>query len=165
VEPLNKYLSGLLRYHELVTSSILRNFLDEEITSIFDASMPSPLTEYDLLLINMPLMICTVHKTEHRVFEVPADHFLLWRFIVTDFDIGFLIEAGDEVKLPLTRYRSSQGPICGALYVSKSSLCKLKWDNTYAKCELLILLCIVNSLINLFHSALQGNNLVSLCGQ
>jgi len=137
IEPLNKYLLGVLRYHELLASTILQTFLDEEITSILDASLPPPLTEYDILLINTPLTVCMVHKTEQRAFAVPEDHILLWRFIVTDFDIGFAVQVENDVKLPLTRYRSTQGAICGAVQVSKPARCVIKWDNTYAKCKLI----------------------------
>ena len=134
--PLTLYLTGIACYHELLTSSPLRNFLDEEFTSMLDLSIPPSLTEFDLLLLNSTVQNCVVHRLESYNIEVPADHYLLWRFKTAKFDIGFSVDINGKTRLPLTRYRSCDQSICGAILAEENCMITLRWNNTYAKCKL-----------------------------
>lgn len=133
--PLTLYLTGIACYHELLTSYPLKNFLDEEYTSMLDLTIPPTLTEFDLLLLNSPIQSCVVHRIEQHNFNVPDDHLLLWRFKTAKYDIGFSMDVNGKTRLPLTRYRASEQSICGALLVNEDSMVTLKWNNTYAKCK------------------------------
>jgi hypothetical protein len=133
--PLTLYLTGIACYHELLVSYPFWNFLDEEYTSMLDFTIPPTLTEFDLLLLNSPMNNCTVSRIESHNIDVPAGHFLLWRFRTAKYDIGFQIEINGKVKLPLTRYRSQDHTICGAITVPVDAIVTVKWNNTYAKRE------------------------------
>jgi hypothetical protein len=153
--PLTLYLTGIACYHELLVTYPFWNFLDEEYTSMLDFTIPPTLTEFDLLLLNSPINNCTVSRIESHNIEVPAGHFLLWRFRTVKYDIGFSIEINGKVKLPLTRYRSQEHTICGAITVSEDSIVTVKWNNTYAKCEFLLLVLpfLILSLLASLYSA------------
>ena len=94
-----------------------------------------PLSVHDLLLINSPVNSCVVARTEQFRCHARADHLVVWRFRTRHFDIGFSVEANGVPKVPLTRYNSHRAPVCGTLLARQNSLCVLKWDNSYAKCE------------------------------
>lgn len=133
--PLTLYLTGIACYHELLTSYPLRNFLDEEYTSMLDLTIPPTLTEFDLLLLNAPTQNSVVHRIDSHNVEVPADHYLLWRFKTAKFDIGFSLDLNGKTRLPFTRYRANEQAICGAIFVAENSMVTLKFNNTYAKCK------------------------------
>jgi len=133
MSPLTLYLTGIACYHELLTSYPLKNFLDEEYTSMLDLNIPPTLTEFDLLLLNAPVQSSVVHRIESHNIEVPADHYLLWRFKTAKFDIGFSLDLNGKTRLPFTRYRSNEQSIVGGILVTENSMVTLKWNNTYAK--------------------------------
>ncbi len=135
MSPLTLYLTGIACYHELLTSYPLKNFLDEEYTSMLDLNIPPTLTEFDLLLLNAPVQSSVVHRIESHNIEVPADHYLLWRFKTAKFDIGFSLDLNGKTRLPFTRYRSNEQSIVGGILVTENSMVTLKWNNTYAKCK------------------------------
>jgi hypothetical protein len=131
---LDKYLQDLLVKHEIVGSDELLMLLDEERRGIANADeLEEPLNVHDLLLINVPVNKCVVHRTEEYQYHVPRGHLILWRFGTQYYDIGFSVEMNGAVKVPYTRCSSHKAPVCGILEVADPSICVLKWDNSYAK--------------------------------
>lgn len=131
---LDKYLQDLLLKHEIVGSDELLTLLDEERRGIVNADeLEEPLNVHDLLLINVPVNKCVVHRTEEYQYHVPRGHLILWRFSTQYYDIGFSVEMNGAVKVPYTRCSSHKAPVCGILEVADPSICVLKWDNSYAK--------------------------------
>eukprot|EP01035_Chromulina_nebulosa_P020523 gene20523-26619_t len=98
-----------------------------------DPSTLHPLSEHDLILLSCPVNQVTVRRFEEHIFHVKAGQFILWRFSTLDFDIGFSVEMNNEIKVPVTRYKSHEKIICGTLEAQQNAICKLKWDNSYAK--------------------------------
>lgn len=45
------------------------------------------------------------------------------------------MEVNGVIKIPLTRFKSHEAPVCGALRVDHLAECVLRWDNSYAKCK------------------------------
>jgi hypothetical protein len=133
---LTLYLVELTLHHELLISEDLTNFLDEEIASMIVPVVPPLLTTFDLVLINQSTHAAVVYHTEEHSFKVPARHLIVWKFDTVSFDIGFTLEMNGKVKIPLTRYRSHEMTIFGALHVESFSDCVLRWDNSYARCKL-----------------------------
>ena len=132
---LDKYLQDLLEKHEIIGSDEMMVFLDEERRNIAFTDEPDePLNVHDLLLINVPVNKCVVHRTEEYQYHVPRGHLILWRFSTQYYDIGFSVEMNGAVKVPYTRCSSHKTPVCGILEVSDPTICLLKWDNSYAKC-------------------------------
>jgi hypothetical protein len=133
---LEAYLRELLTKHEVVSSDELLRFLDEELRRVDAFELEEPLSVHDLLLLNTSPIPCIVTKSEEHRFHVPPGHMVVWRFETRHFDIGFCVEMDGDVKVPYTRCSSHKTPICGALEATdKSSVCLLKWDNSYAKCK------------------------------
>lgn len=132
---LTLYLVELCCHHELLASEDLHVFLDEEISDLLVPVIPPVLTTFDLALINQSMRSSIVHRIDEHHFKVPAGHYIVWRFSTATFDIGFALELNGKIKLPLTRYRSHEIAICGALQVDDLSDCVMRWDNTYAKCK------------------------------
>jgi hypothetical protein len=139
--PLTLYLTGIACYHELLASYPLKNFLDEEYTSMLDLTIPPSLTEFDLLFLNSPIQSCVVSRAEQHNFNVLDDHLLLWRFKTAKYDIGFSVELNGKTRLPLTRYRANDQAICGALLATEDSVVTLQWNNTYAKRKICLFRC------------------------
>lgn len=133
---LTLYLSDISCHHELLTSDILHTFLDEEVVSLFNESIPPTLTVFDLLLINSPVQKCIVHRIEEHYFQLPADSLLVWKFFTAQYDIGFSVESESGSRLPFSRYNAHEKPICGAIESKVPTAVKLVWNNTYAKCTL-----------------------------
>jgi len=137
-KPLEAYLRGLLTKHEVVSSDELLNFLDEELRRVDVFVLEEPLSVHDLLLINSSPARCVVTRSEEHRFHIPPGHMIVWRFETRHFDIGFCVEMDGDAKVPYTRCSSHKAPVCGALEATdKSSVCALKWDNSYAKCKAL----------------------------
>jgi hypothetical protein len=133
---LTLYLVGLTCHHELLTSEAMACFLDQEYTSMFSTIVPPPLSTFDLALLKVEVNNTIVSRIEEQLFKVPANHLVVWRFSLENFDIGFTVEVNGKIRLPLTRYRASVAPVCGAIEVPNQSIVALRWNNTYAKCEL-----------------------------
>eukprot|EP00981_Chlorochromonas_danica_P003013 scaffold602_cov179-Ochromonas_danica.AAC.10 len=128
------------RDHRLQSSSggvaAITTSSDEEIADLLLPVLPPPLTTTDLVLINQSIRNTIVHRIEEFPLKVPSRHYVVWRFATTGFDIGFSMEVNGVIKIPLTRFKSHEAPICGALKVDHLAECLLRWDNSYAKCKL-----------------------------
>ncbi len=133
--PLTLYLVGLTCHHELLTSEAMTAFLDQEYTSMFSTVMPPPLSTFDLALLKVEVNHTIVSRIEEQIFKVPANHLVVWRFSLESFDIGFTVEVNGKIRLPLTRYRASFAPVCGAIEVQTQSVVSLRWNNSYARCK------------------------------
>lgn len=133
---LEAYLRELLTKHEVVSSDELLRFLDEELRRVDAFELEESLSVHDLLLLSTTPIRCIVTKSEEHGFHVPPGHMVVWRFETRHFDIGFCVEMDGDAKVPYTRCSSHKAPVCGALEATdKSSVCLLKWDNSYAKCK------------------------------
>jgi hypothetical protein len=133
---LDQYMQMLLQKHEIVGADELLLFLNEERRTITGAEEPDePLSVHDLLLAAVPVNKCVVHRSEEYQYHVPRGHLVLWRFSTLHYDIGFSVEMNGAAKVPYTRCNSHRSPVCGILEVTEPSICLLKWDNSYAKCE------------------------------
>lgn len=142
VSALDTYLVALLTHAEVVASDDIILFLDEEASSMHvDPNSLLPLSEQDLLLINVQPTKATVRRTEEKSFPISAGQYILWRFSTLNFDIGFSVELNGETKIPYTRYKSHEKAISGTLEAPVNGICTLKWDNTYARCMLNMLTC------------------------
>ena len=138
---LDKYLQDLLVKPEILGSDELLRFLDEEVRSVAVQEDPEePLSVHDLLLINVAVNKCVVHRNEEYQYHIPRGHLILWRFSTLYYDIGFSVEMNGAVKVPYTRFSSHKAAVCGALEATDPSICILKWDNSYAKCKITVLL-------------------------
>jgi hypothetical protein len=132
---LTLYLVSLTCHHELLASSDMQIFLDQEYASMLTTVLPPPLSTFDLALLKVEVNNTVVSRTEEQSIRVPENHMVVWRFSLDNFDIGFQVEVNGKIRLPLTRYRASLVPVCGAIEVSTASLVKIIWNNTYARCE------------------------------
>jgi hypothetical protein len=136
VTALDTYLAALLTHPEVVASDDIILFLDEEASSMnVDPNSLLPLSEHDLLLINVQAAKATVRRVEEKSFPICAGQYIVWRFSTLNFDIGFSIELNGETKIPYTRHKSHEKAVFGTLEASNNGICKLKWDNTYARCK------------------------------
>lgn len=114
---LTSYLSNLLLHDEVLTSDIIFKFFDEEYSSLFQTNIPPLLTLHDLILINSKEHVNIVNKYEEKFFDVPKNHFLIWRFSTLKYDIGFSIEVNGEVRKKLTRFPSHEREVCGGILI------------------------------------------------
>lgn len=130
---LTLFLVDLTCHHELLVSDDLHSFLDEEVTDLLVPIIPPTLTAFDLALLNQSLRSTVVSKQEEHRFKVAPRHVVVWRFSTQNYDIAFGVEVNGQARIPLTRYRSQDQPICGAMYIDQYSDCILHWDNSYAK--------------------------------
>lgn len=138
VKELQLYIRAILTFHEIIVSDIFAEFLDEEIASpALDAPVKEASTEQDLLLLNTPSSTVSVRNKDVVSFDVTAGQLVIWRFETANYDIGFTVELDDEVVVSYTRYRANEITVRGTLEVPRQGICKLIWDNSYAKCNLL----------------------------
>jgi hypothetical protein len=142
VEAVDSYMVSLLSLHEVVVSDEIMLFLDEEASSMaVDPESLLPITVHDLLLMNEPINKRNVSRLQEHTFQVRPGQFVVWKFSTIKYDIGFSVELNGESKIAFTRYKSHESAICGAFEANQSAICKLKWDNSYAKCNILTLFC------------------------
>ena len=75
------------------------------------------------------------------MFDVLPGQLVIWKFFLESYDIGFQVEEDDEIKVSYTRYSGTEtNPITGSLEVGMRGKCFLKWDNSYAKCNVFFIL-------------------------
>lgn len=131
---LDNYMVSLLSLHEIVVSDEIMLFLDQEASSMaVDLHDLLPLSVHDLVLINEPVNKRNVSRFQEHTFQVRQGQFVVWRFETANYDIGFSVEINGESKVAMTRYKSHEAPVYGALEANQNAICKLKWDNSYAK--------------------------------
>jgi hypothetical protein len=136
---LDKYLKHLMSMHELLASDEILLFLDEEATSMsIDPNSLEPISAHDLLLLSSPTNSMTVKRVEDATFSVRPGQLVVWRFTTENYDIGFSVEMLGEVKVSYTRYNSHVRPVSGTVEANGTGICRLIWDNSYAKCEYLL---------------------------
>ena len=153
MQPLSRYLQELMLHHEVIVAEEFQLFFDEEAPSMtVHPSSLEPLTIHDILLLDEPVYKCVVRKREEVKVDVTPGQLVVWRFATQDFDIGFEVVLNGDVQISCTRYDSHLKPVCGTLVVNprketgsegegrgggyinpEKSICKLKFDNTYAK--------------------------------
>lgn len=136
VGALDIYLKKALSMHEVLASDEVLLFFDEEAASMaIDPSTLNAVTVHDLLLINEATHKCTVSRSETAEIIIRQGQLLVWRFLTEKYDIGFSIEMNSDVKLTYTRYNSHEKPAMGTIEATETCKCRLKWDNSYAKCK------------------------------
>jgi hypothetical protein len=136
VAVLDKYLKSLMSMHELLASDEILLFLDEEATSMsIDPNTLEPISAHDLLLLSTPTNSITVSRTEDTTFNVRPGQLVVWRFTTEKYDIGFSVEMCGDIKVSYTRYNSHIRPVSGTVEATSTGICRLIWDNTYAKCK------------------------------
>lgn len=134
VDELNMYFLALLNLPEVVVSSEVALFLDEEAANLrSDISKLAPLSVYDILLAGSSTARVLVRSSETLCLrKVLRDQLVVWRFRTRDFDIGFSVDLNDECRVAYTRCPSHLEPSAGSLQAHENGTVNLKWDNSYS---------------------------------
>jgi hypothetical protein len=140
VSELDFYLQTILSRHEIVASVLFSLFFDPESFSMtntnerYDNSMDKTngISVPELLLTDTINVQTRIRGVETKKFEIKEGHFIVWKFIVMGFDIGFSIFVNGECRMSNTRCNGLQ---YGAMVADVDGCCELIWDNSYSICK------------------------------
>lgn len=138
---LTDYFNGLLRVPEIITSDLLRCFLDEESTDgkKFDllSLQNESFSSVDLLLADKSLTKKTILKCHTVTLTAAPEECVCWVFYTKKHDIGFSVDLNGKEGVKYERVNSQEKTIKGMFQVppeagTKNNL-KVYFDNSYSK--------------------------------
>lgn len=140
VSELDFYLQAILSRHEIVASVLFSLFFDPETLSMTNTNegyndfidKTEGISVPELLLTDTVNVQTRIRGIEIKKFEVKEGQFIVWKFIVMGYDIGFSIFVNGECRMSNTRCNGHQ---YGAMIADTDGCCELIWDNSYSICK------------------------------
>jgi hypothetical protein len=136
--PLTYYLGDLLKIPEVLMSSTLLYFLDEESVDgdlIEELEDSTEQQEHKLILEDEPKVFKTVRKDFKLSLSVEPSDVVVWCFETKHRDIAFCVWFNEQEvdEYPFQRYNAQEYKIFGLFEVTAKGKLELQWDNSYSK--------------------------------